>query len=641
MAIAVMKKFQILGLKKEIDLLSGEILKNGQIELIRRKELRQVFRPYKGDNPYKPLLNNIIEIMRALNISTDFSSVDLNQLQGVKPEEIRRFIKPLKEQLNKYQRLTKRLSREESRLKNLKRHVYLMRKMDIDLEELRKLSHISLIFGSLGKEGYQRLIDTINDLPILVLEVNRDEDKVWFFTFTKKVNEKKALDILKSVYFERINLPPRVTGQPRDILKRADYRLERIALIREQLALEYKKMAHRYEGELKKYFQQLAVLNKIKDIDNQYYSETGHIFMLSGWITAREEKRFLESLQARFPDVIYTSQEVARDGVEEPPVIMENPEWLRPFSSLVKLYGLPSYGELDPSLFLAITYILMFGMMFGDLGQGFIFALTGWLIFRNKLKIASQEVAYLLLSLGLSSMLFGVVYGSVFGIETLLPALIIRPMESIMTWLGFTVVFGIILIITSMVFNLVNAYRRNNLASGLFSGNGLTGLFFYLFLLASLASRVLRGRFIFPGAITVCLLLLPLLVIFFREPLGNLLKGKGPVISGKPVDYFLESAFELFDTVLGYLSNTISFVRIGAFTLNHAGLSMAVMILSEMMRNNLGSLLVLVAGNLVIIGLEGLVVGIQILRLEFFELFGKFYQGQGKEFKPVRVNEFD
>ncbi|AZO95170.1 V-type ATPase 116kDa subunit family protein [Halocella sp. SP3-1] len=118
-----------------------------------------------------------------------------------------------------------------------------------------------------------------------------------------------------------------------------------------------------------------------------------------------------------------------------------------------------------------------------------------------------------------------------------------------------------------------------------------------------------------------------------------MVKGEGWVIPGKTLEYFLESSFELFDTLLAYMSNTISFVRIGAFTLNHVGLSMAVIILSEMMSKNISSLLILIVGNLVIMGLEGLVVGIQILRLEFFELFGKFYRGDGKEFAPVRIND--
>jgi V/A-type H+-transporting ATPase subunit I len=154
-------------------------------------------------------------------------------------------------------------------------------------------------------------------------------------------------------------------------------------------------------------------------------------------------------------------------------------------------------------------------------------------------------------------------------------------------------------------------------------------------MLGNLAFYGLKSRLLVPAPFIIVTVAFLLLLIFFKEPLGNLLIGKKFSIDQKISEYILESIFELFDTVLGYLSNTLSFLRVGAFTLNHVGLSMAVIILSEMISNNAGSLLIFVIGNLVIMTLEGVVVGIQILRLEFFEIFAKFYSGTGREFKPV------
>jgi V/A-type H+-transporting ATPase subunit I len=157
-------------------------------------------------------------------------------------------------------------------------------------------------------------------------------------------------------------------------------------------------------------------------------------------------------------------------------------------------------------------------------------------------------------------------------------------------------------------------------------------------MLSNLAFYGLQNRLLIPVSITAVIVISLLLLIFFKEPLGNLLIGKKFSIDKKISEYLLESIFELFDTVLGYLSNTLSFLRVGAFTLNHAGLSMAVIILSQMMSNNAGSLLILIAGNIVIMVLEGVVVGIQILRLEFFEIFSKFYSGSGREFNPLSID---
>lgn len=639
MAIAAVKKFQIAGLKKEIDLISREIVKNNNIELIERESSIKNFKSYLRDNPYTNLLNEIKEIMDILKINSSNSEIEFPDFNNLNLDNIKKYIKPLRKRINRLERLEKKIDQEENRLKNLKHHVYLMRNMDIDLGELKELSHISLIFGSINKEGYQRLIENINDMPILVLEVNRDDEKVWFFTFTKKEYHEKALNILKSAYFEQIKLPPRVKGQPRYILKRIGHRLGRIAILREQIALEYKKMAHRSWEQLVTYLEHLKFYNKIKDIANQYYSESEHIFILTGWINGYCENDFADRIKRKYKDVLYFSKDVSLKSKKKPPTIMKNPAWVKPFESLVKLYGVPAYNEKDPSLFLAITYILMFGMMFGDLGQGFVFTFLGWLIYNGRLSISSRDNSYLFISLGISSMFFGLLYGSIFGMEDIIPALLIRPMDNIMTWLGITVIFGIILLIISMLFNLSNSYQRKDLAEGVFSRNGFSGLFFYLFALASLASLLIRGKLLFSPLLTLVLLIIPLLMIFFKAPLASMLKGEGWIIPGKTLEYFLESSFELFDTLLAYLSNTISFVRIGAFTLNHVGLSMAVIILSEMMSKNISSLFVLIVGNIVIMGLEGLIVGIQILRLEFFELFGKFYHGDGKEFAPVRIND--
>lgn len=639
MSIAAMKKFQIVGIKKEIDLISSEIVNSSAIELLNEEGKNHNFRLYFSDNPYKKQLDEVNEIIEILGIRNFKTGNGIMKCEDLNIGDIKKYIEPVRKRIKRLQRLEKRLDREEHRLKNLKHHIYLMRNMDIELDELRDLSYISLIFASINKDNYERLIENINDLSILVLEVTRDDEKVWFFTFTKKADHEKTMNILRSAYFEQIKLPPRVKGQPRNILKRAEHRLERIGIIREQIKLEYKKMAHRASEQLREYYRQLRYLNKIKEIGNKYYNEAEYIFMITGWITARHEKQFVEEIDEKYQDVIYISEDASRNSEDRPPTVMENPSWVKPFESLVRLYGIPAYNEMDPSIFLAVTYIVMFGMMFGDLGQGFVFVLFGWLLKTERLKITNPENSYLFISLGLSSMFFGLLYGSVFGIEDLLPAVLFRPMDNIMIWLGVTIILGIVLLITTMFFNLVNSYRERDVETGVFSRNGLSGLFFYLFTLASTASLLIRGRLLLSFSITISLMLIPLLLIFLKEPLSSFVKGKGWGIEGKVSEYFMESIFELFDTLLGYLSNTISFVRIGAFTLNHVGLSMAVMILSGMMRNNIGSFLVLLIGNIVIMGLEGLVVGIQILRLEFFELFGKFYHGDGEEFKPLKIND--
>lgn len=634
-----MKKFQILGLKSDLDLITEEIIKNSQMELLKNEKYNTRFKNDQIENSYKPYFNRLNKIMDSLKLDKKIKEFNFDQLNKLSLEELEDFIMPIQKKIKKLERITNKLDAEEERLNNLIKHVYVMRNIDIELQSLKTLSYVTLVFGSLSQERYKRLIENVTEVPVLVLKVNEDQERVWFFTFAKKDYEQKALDILNSVNFNRIELPDRVTEEPKNILSQSRHRLDKIKIIRAQIKLEFKKLKHRYQEQLLKYYKQSLIFNRITDVNNSFYGKSDYFFITTGWISEENEKEFKKLISNKYSQVLYSSQEVEDAEEEDPPTIIENPKWIKSFSSLVKLYGLPKYGEIDPSVFFALSYILLFGIMFGDLGQGLVLVLLGFAIYKNKIKfIKNQDISYILISLGSSSMLFGTFYGSLFGMEDLIPALVIRPMDNIMFWLGFTVMIGIFLLITSMIFNLFNSFKNKDYAEALFSDSGLSGLILYLFMLSNLAFYGLQNRLLIPVSITAVIVISLLLLIFFKEPLGNLLIGKKFSIDQKISEYLLESIFELFDTVLGYLSNTLSFLRVGAFTLNHAGLSMAVIILSQMMSNNAGSLLILIAGNIVIMVLEGVVVGIQILRLEFFEIFSKFYSGSGREFNPLSID---
>ena len=634
-----MKKFQILGLKSDLDLITEEIIKNSQMELLKNEKYNTRFKNDQIENSYKPYFNKLNKIMDSLKLDKKIKEFNFDQLNKLSLEELEDFIMPIQKKIKKLERITNKLDAEEERLNNLIKHVYVMRNIDIELQSLKTLSYVTLVFGSLSQERYKRLIENVTEVPVLVLKVNEDQERVWFFTFAKKDYEQKALDILNSVNFNRIELPDRVTEEPKNILSQSRHRLDKIKIIRAQIKLEFKKLKHRYQEQLLEYYKQSLIFNRITDVNNSFYGKSDYFFITTGWISEENEKEFKKLISNKYSQVLYSSQEVEDAEEEDPPTIIENPKWIKSFSSLVKLYGLPKYGEIDPSVFFALSYILLFGIMFGDLGQGLVLVLLGFAIYKNKIKfIKNQDISYILISLGSSSMLFGTFYGSLFGMEDLIPALVIRPMDNIMFWLGFTVMIGIFLLITSMIFNLFNSFKNKDYAEALFSDSGLSGLILYLFMLSNLAFYGLQNRLLIPVSITAVIVISLLLLIFFKEPLGNLLIGKKFSIDQKISEYLLESIFELFDTVLGYLSNTLSFLRVGAFTLNHAGLSMAVIILSQMMSNNAGSLLILIAGNIVIMVLEGVVVGIQILRLEFFEIFSKFYSGSGREFNPLSID---
>jgi V/A-type H+-transporting ATPase subunit I len=318
-----------------------------------------------------------------------------------------------------------------------------------------------------------------------------------------------------------------------------------------------------------------------------------------------------------------------------PPTKLKNNIVTRPFEALVKMYGVPSYNELDPTMFLSLTYMLFFGAMFGDVGQGLVLLLGGLILQRHKER---KIYGSILARLGLSSTIFGFLYGSVFGFEEIVPALLIRPLDNINMMLMSSVVVGTIFLLISFGFNILNSYKQKNIQRGIFGRNGVNGLVFYIALLALVVDAFISLPWL-PTKLMYLLIVVTMILMVLQEPLTNLIMNKRPLYHESISAYYVESGFDIFETFLNTLSNTISFIRVGAFALNHVGLFIAFETLAKLINNFAGSIIIYLIGNIIIIGLEGLIVFIQSLRLEYYELFSKYYLGDGFEFQPVRIGD--
>ncbi len=246
--------------------------------------------------------------------------------------------------------------------------------------------------------------------------------------------------------------------------------------------------------------------------------------------------------------------------------------------------------------------------------------------------------------MGVSSFILGSLYGSVFGYEDLLDPIYeslgisflpFKAMSNINTVLFGAIGIGIAIIMISIFVNIVTGLKNKDYARALFSNSGAAGFLFYGGLLG-LVIGMLLGVSVASAPYIICLIVLPLIVMFLREPLGDLCKGEGFHIKESPGDFIATNFFECFEYLLGYATNTISFVRVGGFVLSHAGMMSVVLSLAEMSGN--ASPIVMIIGNLFVMVLEGFLAGIQVLRLEFYEMFSRFYTGGGKAFEPVSID---
>jgi V/A-type H+-transporting ATPase subunit I len=290
-----------------------------------------------------------------------------------------------------------------------------------------------------------------------------------------------------------------------------------------------------------------------------------------------------------------------------PPMVMRNPWWAQPFELFARLLGTPAADEADPSRLLAILAPLLFGYMFGDVGHGLVLLVAGVLL------QARWPVTRILIASGLAAVLFGFVFGSVFGREDLLPALWLHPIENPLPVLLVPLGGGIVVLLLGLLLNAMEFWWRGRIVQWLQIEAAVIVL--YLSLLAS----ILVPQYLVISALAIAWYLAGHLLQSSHEAMTTLLKAGGAL---------LESIFQL-------LVNTISFVRVGAFALAHGGLSLAFVTLAGATESMVGSLLILLIGNLVVIMLEGLVVTIQTTRLILFEFFIRFLQCTGRMFRPL------
>lgn len=349
---------------------------------------------------------------------------------------------------------------------------------------------------------------------------------------------------------------------------------------------------------------------------------------LTGWVPDSKIDDF-KDLSEKYSDTTVT---VKDETNQAPPTKLKNNKLFRPFEFLVNMYGAPNYNELDPTPFFAISYMLLYGMMFGDLGQGLVFVLLSFLVDKK-----NKTFGALIRRIGFSACFFGLMYGSVFGIETLIPALLIKPFDNIMKVLIASVAFGIGLLLIAYCLGIYNKLvKQKNIEEGIFGKEGFAGLM----MMTSFVILILNivNINVIPKNIGVVMLIASIVMIIFSKPTAAKIEKRDEVYESTAFDYYVESSFSIIEALLSVFSNLVSFTRVGAFAINHVGLYMAFEVMSKIAGGGIKGIIILILGNILIIGLEGMIVFIQGLRLEFYEMFSKYYQGNGRKFRPIKEN---
>ena len=499
------------------------------------------------------------------------------------------------------------------------RQVRLLAPLGAPVDELRSLRFHHLSIGTLPNENVERVAAALFQVAFVLIPLQRDADRTLIAAATAREDGHVLDRALRSAFFEPVALPAQASGAPDEAIAtlermEADAR-DRLAALQEQGEALREEVGAHVARTLRDVRTHLQLCDTIRHFPFQ-----DGVYVIGGYMPAARleeiDALLRESAEGRLViEALPPSPGSSRSAV---PSLVRTPRWLRPFDILVHTYGVTGYDELNPTLIVAVVFTLMFGMMFGDLGHGAILTAIGVALAWRGLSAGT-----VLATAGVASMGFGALYGVAFGSEVF-HALWLQPLHSIFELLIAAVVAGVVILNVGMVLNLVSARRAHDPMRFWLDKSGVLGLALYWTLLGG-------GLAVFQGWLPAgvwLLVLLPLAALtMFREPIEERLRGRRAHWTGNLVGGF----FELFETVIGYFSNSLSFVRMGAFAVAHEGLS--AMVLSY--AGGAGGWAILLFGTVFIVGFEGMIVGIQSLRLSYYEFFGRFFQGRGTRFRPL------
>lgn len=637
--IVKMKFLQISGPETDIDRMCNQYLSKHEMQLesaIAELKTTDNLLPFVEVNPYRGSLARAEQFCGLLtgdkpapDLSMDKESM-MSKLWDIQHEYV---------EMQEKREILKKQSDETKESANA---LEPFRTMNVDLGKAGDYRFLKMRFGRLGLEQYRRLDKYLfQDLKAVFIEGSRNENYVYGGYITANRDKGEVDAVFNSLRFERISLGGNFKGTPeeawQEIKKKQDYMKQQI----EELDEKMMKLMNSHAAMLLGAREQLQELADYFDIRKKAAKISGNEeksgrYILCGWMGEDDVAKFLQETKDD-PNVMVLVEENREKFFGEPPTKLKNPRFFKPFEMFIEMYGLPAADEMDPTMFVALTYTFIFGAMFGDLGQGAVLFAAGGLLYLTK----KMNLAGIISIAGLFSMFFGLMFGSVFGFEDVIPALWLKPVEA-MTKLPFigqlntvfiiAIAFGMALNILVMIFQIMNAAKSHDLENLLFSHNGLAGLVFYAFIVLTVV-LYMTGHKTPSNILLVIFLGIPVLLFLFKEPLGNLVEKKHKKMEVGKGMFLVQGFFELFETMLSYFSNTLSYVRIGAFAVSHAAIMEVVLMLSGA-ENGSPNLFGVILGNLIVMMLEGLIVGIQVLRLEYYEMFSRFYKGSGRQFKP-------
>lgn len=545
---------------------------------------------------------------------------------------------------------------EEKRAVSAYKEALAFANLKVPYSDLESLSFLTLRIGKIDPEKIDDLKARLGSRGIIV-KLGDDDSRI-LAASSKKA--RFALDgELKEAGFTELQVPKDFKGIPDEVLLTLERNKTEAAAALEEIQTERRNFAETHKDELYRLLQIYSIGSQIYSVENSLES-TEFVYRITGWIPAfliRKVMKDLDELtqsRAGIREFLPTEVPSVISGQEKVPVQVKHGKIVSNFERMIFSYGSPLYGTIDPTPFVALFFTVLFGIMFGDAGQGLCFLIIGILCCLKKIKISGWEkFGGIFCCIGISSTIMGLLTGEFFANETLLrpfalwvtglfgtphaPILHMMPSSDpasitrMFAFFGFTISIGFIINSCGLIINIINQFSLRRIGKALFGKTGISGAVFFWYVII-FAVRVALFKHA-PAAYDWVIISVSLFLTACSEIFQRLVDGERPILENGLFSAVIGAVVEIIEVISSYLSNTVSFVRVGAFALAHAVLGYIINTFVEL-APGAGGIAVAILGNAIVVVLEGMIVAIQVVRLQYYEFFSKFFSETGREFKP-------
>ena len=660
-------------LDEDADSVTKELLKEGVLHFVKATDVSDDVGNYTTNLSPKVSQSRISDTRKRIEsffnlISyspADIRELDVSKLTSVNIEGSNNTLDKVAVDLQKIRDNQKYSQQEIHKLEEIKRQLAFFSNIDENIELSGKYMFLSLKTGTIPETKEKEFLSELQSLPSVQIKLGAELGLVTILLIAMKRDLLRVEKILQKFEWTDIDYTNDLNSLGVNALSEIDAKINNYKIKQEEAGNSAKELILSKKEMLDELWANLR-MNELFYRMQSFYSKTSRTMIFSGWLPTSKKQTLESGIISITKGRCYLEWSDPRDIKKEKnknpdvPVEMKNPKFLSPFEMLVRNYAIPEYGTVDPTPIVAVAYLLMFGLMFGDVGHGFIVFLTGitgTLLTLKSAKIGIHKLCQLMIWCGCAAMITGVLFGSYFGYGWFKPLwfnyhgiIAGHPghgvVKNIYGILLITIYFGIAVIGLGLILNWVNCISKRDWFKLLMDKGGIVGGWMYGAGVAIAFYFVKHDYKGLPDSNLLFILLgLPAIFFMLKPPIEFYLhnkKGHAKKFTiATLLDFAMEWVVEMLEIFSGYLANTLSFMRVAGLGIAHVSLMIAFDQIAKMVTNdgsfNAWSILILIAGNVLVIGLEGLSAGIQSLRLNYYEFFSKYFSGTGKAYAPISL----